>query len=138
MPALDYASGRPAYLLIADDLRARIGSGEYPGGEKLPSNKAMAKTYGVAAQTVREALDVLRREGLINTQSTRGTFVISRRSKAPQPQSRAEGGPLADRVESLELNLADLYGKLGFEYPRDGAALDEDTSSVAVAHGKRA
>lgn len=127
-------------------------------GGRLPSNKAMSKTYGVAAETVRQALDVLRREGLISTQSTRGTFVIRQHGKTAEQdagalqgqvsQLRDEVHQLAGRIESLEpdgvraalerveLNLIDLYGKLGFDYPREDAE-DAGSSSKAAAHGNR-
>ena len=91
MPVPDYADPRPAYMQIADDLRGQIEAGKYGPGDRLPSNRLMSEQYGVAAETLRQALDVLRGEGLIATQSTRGTFVLRKhrrahlRTAAPQP-----------------------------------------------------
>lgn len=69
--------GRPQleYRRIADALAARIGSGRYAAGSKLPSEQALAEDFGVAYGTVRRAMDVLRERGLILTVWGKGTFV---------------------------------------------------------------
>src|SRR5690348_14821301 len=103
MPVPDYADPRPAYIQIANDLRSQIQAGKYGPGDRLPSNRAMSEQYGVAAETLRQALDVLRAEHLIVTQSTRGTFVLRK------PGERtSEGSTSAERLEKLESELADL------------------------------
>lgn len=89
MPVPDLGDPRPPYLQIADDLRRQIKAGRYQPGDRLPSLPAMTATYGSAAETVRRALGKLREEGLVATQSTRGTFVL-RTLPEPQP-SRGEG-----------------------------------------------
>ncbi|MFF7138934.1 winged helix-turn-helix domain-containing protein [Streptomyces sp. NPDC008196] len=68
---------RTAYDQVADDLRRRIASGVLKPGQRLDGNAKMAERYGVAAMTIRSALDVLRREGLIVSQQGRGTFVAT-------------------------------------------------------------
>ena len=60
MPVPDYADPRPAYTQIAEDLRGQIETGKYGPGDRLPSNRLMSEQYGVAAETLRQALDVLR------------------------------------------------------------------------------
>lgn len=60
---------------VADALREKITSGEWPPGHKLPGEVTLAQTYGVARGTVRAALDLLRAEGRIVTFTGRGTFV---------------------------------------------------------------
>ncbi|HIN15926.1 MAG TPA: GntR family transcriptional regulator, partial [Dehalococcoidia bacterium] len=47
------------YVSIADDLIRQIESGEVQQGEKLPSQHAMAKQYGVSLTTLRSADDLL-------------------------------------------------------------------------------
>ena len=65
----------PPWQQIADVLRGRIESGEYPPGRKLPSIIALSGEFGVAAVTARKALTALQREGLVETRSGWGTFV---------------------------------------------------------------
>jgi GntR family transcriptional regulator len=84
VPVPDLGDPRPPYLQIADDLRRQIKVGRYQPGDRLPSLPAMSATYRSAAETVRRALGRLRDEGLVATQSTRGTFVL-RTSPEPRP-----------------------------------------------------
>jgi DNA-binding GntR family transcriptional regulator len=92
----------------------------------------MSEHYGVAAETLRQALDVLRSDELIATQSTRGTFVLRK------PHGRAsDGGPSTERLGELESEVAalredlsllqaqviNLYQSTGHRYPyEDGVA----------------
>lgn len=68
---------RPKYQRIADELRAAIESGEYTPGDRLPGENALASQYDVAVLTARQALKVLRTEGLVETKKGAGARVIS-------------------------------------------------------------
>lgn len=65
----------PAYAQLANILRTGISQGEYPPGERLPSESALAKNHGVSAMTARQAVSVLEEEGLIRRIQGKGTFV---------------------------------------------------------------
>jgi GntR family transcriptional regulator len=58
------------YEAIADEIRARIASGEYPPGAKIPGEKDIIATYAVGRETAYRALQLLRDEGL--TESRQG------------------------------------------------------------------
>jgi len=110
-PVPDYADERPAYVQIAADIRSKISSGEYATGSRLPANRVLTEHYGVAAVTLRQALDVLRTEKLIATQSTRGTFVL--REAAERPSSEYEAvmkriDEVAEGVRQLREEVATL------------------------------
>jgi GntR family transcriptional regulator len=66
------------YVAICKDLRARITSGEYVAGRRLPSQVALAAAYGVSVMTLRQALAELSEDGLVETTHGRGTFVAAR------------------------------------------------------------
>jgi GntR family transcriptional regulator len=68
----------PKYVAICKDLRARITTGEYVPGRRLPSQLALAAAYGVSVMTLRQALAELGDEGLVETSHGRGTFVGAR------------------------------------------------------------
>ena len=68
---------RPAYLQVADDLRANISGGTFKPGERLPSGRELARRYGVAPMTISHALDVLRQEQLVEAYQGRGVFVTN-------------------------------------------------------------
>ncbi|MEO3745285.1 GntR family transcriptional regulator [Plantactinospora sp. B5E13] len=65
---------RPRYRQVADELRRRIMSGAIPPGSILPSESALIEEFGVARGTVREAIALLRTEGLAVTEMGRGTY----------------------------------------------------------------
>lgn len=76
--AIDPTSDRPVFKQIADQLRTAIQSGELPAGGRLPSEQALMDVHGVARGTIREAVGLLRSEGLVRTEHGRGTFVRER------------------------------------------------------------
>ncbi|GAB2630153.1 GntR family transcriptional regulator [Prescottella soli] len=62
---------RAEYRRLAAELREAITSGEFGSGDRLPSEESLAGQYGVSRGTVRQALAVLRANGLVT--SRRGT-----------------------------------------------------------------
>jgi DNA-binding GntR family transcriptional regulator len=69
----------------------------------------MSEQYGVAAETLRQALDVLRSEELIATQSTRGTFVLSKpRERTSGDSPSAGSAAVTERLEELTSEVAAL------------------------------
>jgi len=72
---LDPGTGRPAYQQIASELREAIYSRELSPGDKLPTERELVDRYGTAHGTVRQALEVLKREGLVVSAQGRGVFV---------------------------------------------------------------
>lgn len=73
----------PRYRQIADDLRARIESGEFPPGSQLPTKAELMVSYRVALTTVNNAIGVLRELGLAETRQGRGMY--SRKPPDPGP-----------------------------------------------------
>ena len=66
-----------AYELVAADLEARIRSGEFPPGSRLPGELALKDEYGRSLSTVRKAVRLLRERGLVRTRAPLGTFVVA-------------------------------------------------------------
>ena len=66
---------RLTYRGIADDLAARMGSGEYPAGAQLPSYAQIAELYDVSISTAQRAILVLTERGLVVSEPGRGVFV---------------------------------------------------------------
>ncbi len=60
---------------VMDDIRARIASGEYPPGSKLPSAREMRDQYDVSQMTIRIAIERLRAAGVVTTAPGAGVFV---------------------------------------------------------------
>lgn len=64
-------SPQSLYRRVAADLRESIAAGAYGSGARLPAEGAIAAQYGVSRGTVRQALALLRADGLVT--SRRGT-----------------------------------------------------------------
>jgi GntR family transcriptional regulator len=105
-------SGAP-YLVVADDLRRRIASGEFGPGAQLPTGRELAAEYGVAPNTVLSALRELRDEGLVTSQQGRGTFV---RNTAVQALRSRTMGPdyelLSSKLDAIQNALQSLEGRV--------------------------
>lgn len=65
----------PRYRQIADDLRERIERGEFGDAGRITPEKELIKHYGVAQGTIRQALGVLRDEGLTEARHGAGVYV---------------------------------------------------------------
>jgi len=84
----------PRYAQVADLLRQRIARGTWRAGERLPALHELTREFDVARVTVRQAVNLLAREGLLSAERGRGTFVTGR--------------PARDRWLRLETSLHDL------------------------------
>ncbi|GAB7049098.1 GntR family transcriptional regulator [Catenuloplanes indicus] len=65
-----------AYRQLAVVLRDQIRDGVLAPGQRLPSEKDLHDQYGLARETIRRSLAVLRQEGLIEVRHGHGTFVV--------------------------------------------------------------
>jgi DNA-binding GntR family transcriptional regulator len=100
-------------LQIADDLRRKIADGRYQPGDRLPSLPSMTMEYSSAAETVRRALRQLRDEGLVATQSTRGTFVLKHLGEPePDPELARLESEIRAAEERLAQRIDDQIGRL--------------------------
>ena len=71
---IDYQS--PIYLQVRKAIRDGIESGEYLPGMSIPSENELAERYGIHRLTVRNAVSVLIREGLLKSVQGKGIFVV--------------------------------------------------------------
>lgn len=69
------ASRVPRYHQIAQTLRERIVAGGQGPGKRLDTQRSLAREFGVTLMTLRQALDLLERDGLIARRHGLGTFV---------------------------------------------------------------
>lgn len=69
----------PVYVKFKEMIRSQIENGTLAPGDKLPSERELAATHGLARMTVRQALTELVRAGVLYREQGRGTFVSSHR-----------------------------------------------------------
>lgn len=103
----------PIWRSIRDSLSRDIANGAYRPGDKLPTEAALAKRFGVNRHTVRRALAALAEAGLVHSRRGAGVFVatvptdypIGRRVRFHQ-SLRAAGRLPAREILHLETRAA--------------------------------
>ena len=65
----------PFYHQIIGILRDKVTKGELIAGDRLPSEEQLQRTFGVSRATVRQALQALERENLIERRRGKGSYV---------------------------------------------------------------
>ncbi len=65
------------YLDVADQLRTRLAGGDVGAGGALPSEAELGEDFGVSRVTVRRALEVLRRDGLVTSRRGSGWYAAA-------------------------------------------------------------
>jgi GntR family transcriptional regulator len=69
----DRGSARPLWAQVREDLRRRIELGEFP--DTFPGEFALTEQYEVSRHTIREALRVLRGEGIVRSEPGRASTI---------------------------------------------------------------
>nr|WP_256522459.1 GntR family transcriptional regulator [Halobacillus sp. A5] len=72
-------------MVLIDDIKSKILSGEYDIGERIPTESALREIYSVSRQTVRKAILELSNEGFLKSEKGSGTYVSN------QYQSKSSG-----------------------------------------------
>lgn len=93
-------STSPLYAQVADAMRVRIVKGVWPIDAQIPTLPSLAQEFGVGLITVRQAVQLLKSEGLLAPKQGQGTFVRGK----PETHPRM-------RVETSLSKLAELYRK---------------------------
>ncbi|GGK62091.1 GntR family transcriptional regulator [Planomonospora parontospora subsp. parontospora] len=92
------------YVQVADDLRRRIQSGEFPAGSQIPTREQINKQYKVSAAVAIKALSVLVTEGLVESRPGAGAYVLPPRERLQLSRERHRevrgGSPFAGDMET--------------------------------------
>jgi GntR family transcriptional regulator len=106
---IDPSADRAVFRQLADILRDRILSGDLAPGASLPSELRLAQEYDLSRTTVRQAIALLRSEGLVIVEPPRGTFV--RTSEPIEPVTLRRGDTASARMptpaERRELEIGE-------------------------------
>ena len=100
----------PPYRRIADNLRARVQSGEIPPGSLFPPGRELEKHYGVVDGTIKHAFDVLVEEGW--AEAHQGKRRRARVPDVPRPDVDARLSEIGGQIRRLEdrMTAAERYG----------------------------
>lgn len=65
----------PSYRRIIDDIKGQIAAGELRPGDQIPSMREIQERYGVGNTAVRNALLILKSEGVLEGHQGKGVYV---------------------------------------------------------------
>lgn len=100
-------AAQPPYLTIAESIAARISSGTYAAGSRIPSVSQLTVEFGVSPMTVNRALAVLKERDLVSSIKGRGTFARSTDlSDSLFRLGSVTGGWLGERTEIRLLSVS--------------------------------
>jgi len=100
---------RRLYVSLASSLARDIVKGSYPSGHKLPSEKALTEAHSVSRHTVRQALRLLREQGLIASRMGVGTVVHQRAVTPKAFTAIRNGSDLRDSFLRTKLRMVSLH-----------------------------
>jgi GntR family transcriptional regulator len=119
---LDKNSPTPIYLQIAEGVGGLLKSGVLPAGYLLPPERVLCEQFAISRMTLRQAMGLLDREGLIESRRGRGTVVAPTRVRKQHQELRsfseeiqARGGHPESRLISLELTVPEQSVREFFE-----------------------
>jgi len=109
---VDKNAPTPVYLQIAAGISSILASGVLPPGYVLPPERVLCEHFGVSRMTLRQAMSLLDREGLVDSRRGLGTIVTHGRVRKQQQELRSfseeireRGGRPESRMISLELAI---------------------------------
>ncbi|MBQ1392298.1 MAG: GntR family transcriptional regulator [Lachnospiraceae bacterium] len=105
--AWSFKEDRPIYTQLLEQIQARIVTGQYKIGERLPSVRELAAEAGVNPNTMQRALAELERIGLVYSQRTSGRMIIDDAQKIGEMKMQLA----QDVIEEFLQNMK----KLGYE-----------------------
>lgn len=103
---LDYKKRESIYEQIVGEIERYVALGILKPKERIPSVRSMACDLGINPNTVKKAYDVLEERGVIETLSTKGTFITEKIDFVKKEKQNALLTKI--KMEVLELE------KLGF------------------------
>jgi GntR family transcriptional regulator len=93
-----YEVAAPKYVRLAQTIQRRIEDGTYPPGTRVPSENQLVQAFGMSRPTVVRALELLKRDGWLESRQGYGTIVRGRPEVVEQKGRR--GLEALDRDES--------------------------------------
>ncbi|CAL9506634.1 hypothetical protein SUDANB145_03531 [Streptomyces sp. enrichment culture] len=95
---MGYEVEAPKYVRLARTLQGRIEDGTYPPGTRVPSENQLVQAFGMSRPTVVRALELLKRDGWLESRQGYGTIVRGRPAGAEERERR--GRDVLTRDES--------------------------------------
>ena len=125
-------SRTPLYVQVADVLRGRIQEGRWQAGDKISTLEELEKEFEVARVTVRQAIMLLQREGLVQRRQGKGTFVTGAPPDNRWLKLATEWNSL---IESIKDNIPHVLPQEGIP-PKPRLVMDDGMPATNYAYMK--
>ena len=134
MQLVDKKSQVHLYLQVADSIRERIASGEYPVGSILPIESELCEAYGVSRYPLRQAMAILVKEGYLQRSRGKGTYVTHPKTQEQEVQTENT----AARPQLLALILPALADDFAMDMLKgfERAAAGQGYATIFAVSGK--
>jgi GntR family transcriptional regulator, transcriptional repressor for pyruvate dehydrogenase complex len=114
---------RRLYLQIAEQVRSLITAGEFASGSRLPSERELAKRFGVSRPSLREALIALEVQGYVDVRP--GSGIVVTKPSSATPDGLGDEGPLEILRARIIIEGAIAGEAARIIKPKDIAALEK-------------
>ncbi|MFC8097119.1 GntR family transcriptional regulator [Streptomyces sp. NPDC057363] len=88
---MGYEVEAPKYVRLAQTIQGRIEDGTYPPGTRVPSENQLVQAFGMSRPTVVRALELLKRDGWLESRQGYGTIVRGRPADVEARERRGRG-----------------------------------------------
>jgi GntR family transcriptional regulator len=98
-----YEVEAPKYVRLAQTIQRRIEDGSYPPGTRVPSENQLVQSFGMSRPTVVRALELLKRDGWLESRQGYGTIVRGRPAVVAHKDRRGSEALARDEATSGRL-----------------------------------
>lgn len=132
---LDYTNSIPLHTQLKRAIEERIVQGVYE--EKIPSERVLMDEYYVSRSTVRQAVDQLVRDGIVEKRPGRGTFIVLKPvsdwlGNLNSTSEVIEGMGMTPNIKLVKAEVVKLDAQL-----REKTGLDEAYHFVRIRYANR-
>ncbi len=104
MNGIDKTNPIPLYLQLANWMEKQIQENNFPVGSKIPSEAELSEKFDVNRNTLRHAIEILVRKGLLEKRKGIGTFVMGKHSLHPIHQL----GRMTSFIDDFDLDKVEI------------------------------
>jgi DNA-binding transcriptional regulator YhcF (GntR family) len=140
---IDRNSGTGIYKQIAEQVREAVKKGVLRPGDRLPTERELSKSLGIARGTVNKAYEELKRSNVIEARQGSGSYIKTEKKKAGTDKRQLVASCIEEflaRMEALHVSPAETLALVGIaitqrENPRRKASIaviDRNEESLAL------
>jgi GntR family histidine utilization transcriptional repressor len=126
------AAPKALYQVIRGDIEAKITSGDWAPGHKVPFEHELMRTYGCSRMTVNKVISALAESGLVVRRRKAGSFVSRPRAQSAILQIPDLRGEVEKRGERYAYRLLGLGKRAASTRDKTRLGVDARTQVLAV------